>query len=80
MKILAILFPPLAVLLCGKPFQALISIPLTICLWIPGVIHAFSVVNDRNADKRTNKLIDAIKDESTKTRMATEKEKDKSED
>ena len=56
----AFVFPPLAVLLCGKPFQFLLSIPLTICLWIPGVIYALLVVSSHKADKRNDKLIRAI--------------------
>jgi len=59
MTLLAILFPPLAVLLCGKPFQALINIPLTLMFWIPGVIHAIIVVGNYNTDKRQARLITA---------------------
>jgi uncharacterized membrane protein YqaE (UPF0057 family) len=61
MSLLAIFLPPLAVLLCGKPIQAVLNLFLTICFWIPGVIHAFMVVGSRNADKRNDRLIDAIK-------------------
>ena len=39
--LLAILLPPLAVLLCGKPIQAILNALLT-CCWIPGVIHRCS--------------------------------------
>lgn len=59
MRVLAILFPPLAVLLCGKPIQALWNVLFTICFWVPGVIHAWSVVSDRNADRRMNRMIRA---------------------
>lgn len=52
--LLAILFPPAAVLIAGKPFQALINLVLTLCLWIPGMIHAFMVVHNHYADKRTS--------------------------
>ncbi len=55
--ILAIFLPPLAVLLVGKPVQALLNVVLTLLFWIPGVIHALMVVNSAQADKRTNKLI-----------------------
>lgn len=58
---LAIILPPLAVLLCGKPFQALLNIALTICFWLPGVIHALFVVNSHKADKRTERLEKAIR-------------------
>ena len=59
MRLLAIVLPPLAVLLCGKPIQALLNVGLTILLWVPGVIHAWSVVSDRNADRRTERVIRA---------------------
>jgi uncharacterized membrane protein YqaE (UPF0057 family) len=58
--ILAILLPPLAVLICGKPFQFLLNIVLCLVLWIPGVIHAILVVHDRNADKRAQRIIKAV--------------------
>ena len=61
MYLLAIFLPPVAVLLCGKPIQAVLNLFLTMCLWIPGVVHAFMVVSARNADKRTHRLIDAVK-------------------
>ena len=63
MILLAIILPPLAVLLCGKPIQAVISILLTLCLWIPGVIHAILIVNAKNADKRNDRLIEAVRRE-----------------
>jgi uncharacterized membrane protein YqaE (UPF0057 family) len=52
MYLLAILFPPLAVLLTGKPIQALLNLVLCLFFWIPGVIHAFMVVNEKKAKKR----------------------------
>ena len=61
MYLLAIFLPPVAVLFCGKPIQAVLNVFLTMALWIPGVVHAFMVVSARNADKRTNRLIDAVK-------------------
>lgn len=56
MRLLAIVFPPLAVLLCGKPIQALLNVFLTALVWLPGVIHAWGVVSDRNADRRFKEL------------------------
>lgn len=53
--LLAIILPPVAVLFAGKPFQALINLVLTLCLWIPGMIHAILVVNEKKADKRMEK-------------------------
>ena len=58
--LLAIFLPPVAVLLCGKPIQALVNLLLTILGWIPGVIHAILVVSSRNADKRTDRVIKAM--------------------
>ena len=60
--LIAILLPPLAVFLCGKPIQAIINIFLTLAFWIPGVVHALFVVNSHLADKRTEKIVDTIKD------------------
>jgi uncharacterized membrane protein YqaE (UPF0057 family) len=59
--ILAIFIPPVAVFLCGKPFQGIISIFLTLLFWIPGVIHALFVVHNHLADKRTDRIVNAIK-------------------
>jgi uncharacterized membrane protein YqaE (UPF0057 family) len=56
-----IILPPLAVLLCGKPIQFVLSILLTLCFWIPGIIHALFVVNSHLADERTDKLVNAMK-------------------
>ena len=60
--LLAIILPPIAVLICGRPIQALLNLVLTILLWIPGMIHALFVVNGYYADRRTDKVIEAIKE------------------
>ena len=44
---LAVLFPPAAVLLCGKPLQALLCAGLMLFGWVPGVLHALIVVSRR---------------------------------
>ncbi|MGJ8678620.1 MAG: YqaE/Pmp3 family membrane protein [Akkermansiaceae bacterium] len=55
-------FPPLAVLLCGgKLGSCLLNVVLTLCGWIPGVIHAFLVVNEYKADKRMEKMVRMMK-------------------
>ncbi len=61
--LIAILLPPLAVFLCAKPIQALLNIILTLMFWVPGVIHALFVVHSHLADKRTQKIVDAIEDQ-----------------
>ncbi len=60
--LLAILLPPVAVFLCGKPIQGIISIFLTLLFWIPGVVHALFVVHGHLADKRTEKIVEAIRE------------------
>lgn len=56
---LAILLPPVAVLLAGgRPMQALLNLGLTVLGWIPGVIHAFLVVGEYKADKRAERMTD----------------------
>ena len=59
--LVAILLPPLAVLLCGKPFQAVLNVILTLLLWIPGMIHAILVVNNHYADKRTSRIVKSMR-------------------
>ena len=58
--LLAVILPPVAVLVAGKPFQALINVGLCILFVIPGIIHALFVVHNHYADKRTNRIVDAM--------------------
>jgi uncharacterized membrane protein YqaE (UPF0057 family) len=64
--LVAILVPPLAVLLCGKPFQALLNILLTILVYFPGMIHAILVVNNYYADKRTQRIVKSLEQQQRK--------------
>lgn len=57
----AILLPPVAVLSCGKPFQAILNLLLTLCFWLPGVIHAVLVVNQFHEERNTQKIIAAMR-------------------
>ncbi|MEC0266710.1 YqaE/Pmp3 family membrane protein [Paenibacillus anseongense] len=59
--LLAIILPPLAVLFCGKPFQALLNLLLTLLGWIPGIIHAILVVNNHKNDQRFKSLEKTIR-------------------
>tara|TARA_B100000614_G_scaffold209715_1_gene192648 strand:+ start:133 stop:336 length:204 start_codon:yes stop_codon:yes gene_type:complete len=63
--LLAIVLPPVAVLLCGKPVQAVLNVLLTICGIIPGIVHALFVVSNSKADQRTNRMIAAIQQSKT---------------
>jgi uncharacterized membrane protein YqaE (UPF0057 family) len=64
--LLAIVLPPVAVLLCGKPIQFILNFLLTLCFWIPGVVHALFVVNSHLADKRTDRIEKAIRESSAR--------------
>ena len=59
--LLCIVLPPVAVLVAGKPGAALLNLVLTLCLWVPGIVHAILVVNSANADKRNAAVIAAVK-------------------
>jgi uncharacterized membrane protein YqaE (UPF0057 family) len=54
--LLALLLPPAALVLCGKPKKLIANVPLTMCLWVPGVIHALLVVRDTGFEERTEQL------------------------
>ena len=53
--LLAILLPPVAVLLVGRPIQALLNFLLCLFFYIPGVIHAILIVKDKKDEKRMRK-------------------------
>jgi uncharacterized membrane protein YqaE (UPF0057 family) len=59
--LIAIILPPVAVLLCGKPIQFILNLLLTLCFYFPGLIHALMVVSDSKANKRNKQLIRAIR-------------------
>lgn len=61
MYLLAIILPPIAVLLKKGPISALINFGLCFFLWIPAVIHALLVVSGSQADARSKKLEDVMK-------------------
>ena len=60
MYLLAILCPPLAVLLTGRPIQAVLNFFLCFLLYFPGLIHAMSVVSASSADGRVKRQTKAI--------------------
>jgi uncharacterized membrane protein YqaE (UPF0057 family) len=65
--IIAILFPPLAVLMSGRILGTLLNIVLTLCFYFPGLIHAWIVVTqEKNAavnaiNKASKRELDAQK-------------------
>lgn len=58
---LAILLPPVAVLLCGKPVQFVLNIILTLLGFVPGIVHALLVVNDFHEDRRAEMIVRAVR-------------------
>jgi len=58
--LLAILLPPIAVLLCGRPFQAILNLLLTLLFWFPGALHAVLVVHQHEEDTRAERIVRAI--------------------
>jgi uncharacterized membrane protein YqaE (UPF0057 family) len=60
MFILAILFPPLAVLMTGRLGSFIINLLLCCLLWLPGILHACMVVSNWKAEKRQSALLKAI--------------------
>jgi len=82
--VIAIIFPPLALLLAGKIGHAILNL-IMVCISIPlmliGVgfiihlaplIHAIVVIAGRNADKRNQKLIDAMYHTASHTAASTQ--------
>ena len=58
--IVSILLPPLAILLCGKPRQALLNMFLTLAGYIPGLIHALILTRRRYQELRISSTIDEL--------------------
>ncbi len=61
MRYLLCFLPPVAVLSTGKLFTFILNLVLTLCGYIPGVIHAFFVVQKRYTDIRHKEVVNAIK-------------------
>lgn len=55
--ILAFLLPPVAVLSCGRPLHALLNVLLTACFWVPGVVHALTIVQGTLYDRRIDRTM-----------------------
>lgn len=74
----ALILPPLALFLSGKPFQGILNLLLWLAsvifaitilgftigfvLWVVCAVHAIFVVHSAAADARTKALLDAMKD------------------
>jgi uncharacterized membrane protein YqaE (UPF0057 family) len=61
--LIAAVLPPLAMLLNGKPIEALVCLVLQITIigWIPAAIWALLVVNSAQADRRTGRIVKELR-------------------
>jgi hypothetical protein len=61
--LIALFFPWLTFFIMGKPLQGILCLLLQLTLvgWVPAIIWAFASNSSFNADRRTNKLIQAVK-------------------
>jgi uncharacterized membrane protein YqaE (UPF0057 family) len=57
LNLLAVVCPPLAVLATGTPGRAATNLALTLLLYVPGVLHARSVVEQTNLERRYNSVM-----------------------
>lgn len=61
MILLCYLFPPLAVLLMGRPFSAVLNLFLTaFFFYVPGVRHALAVYADYRSQRHVGRIVDAV--------------------
>ena len=58
---LCIILPPVGVLTTGRIGAFILNVLLTLCFWIPGVIHAILVTGNYYETKRHKQLLKAIK-------------------
>lgn len=60
LRFLAVVCPPLAVLLTGQPSQAAANVFLSLLLYVPGLYHALTVVDRHLTDRRNEALMRAV--------------------
>ena len=70
--LIAIVFPPLAVLDTGRPFSAILNLGLTLCFWIPGVIHALILQAHDTNERRHAEVLSAMTGERIEPRKSSE--------
>ncbi|MEE2745210.1 MAG: YqaE/Pmp3 family membrane protein [Bdellovibrionota bacterium] len=73
MFFLCIFLPPIAALISGGLMSFLLNFLLTCLGWIPGMIHAFMVVNNNKAEQRNQEQIAAIKEQTEALKSKDEK-------
>ncbi|KGX91241.1 YqaE/Pmp3 family membrane protein [Pontibacillus marinus] len=53
--VLAVLFPPAAIMVVGEPKKALLNLVLWLFFIIPAIIHAFFVIDDSREEEYLKK-------------------------
>ena len=68
MYLLAILLPPVAMLMVGRPMEAVICLilQLTVFGWLPAAIWACFIVNGHQTEKRLERLVKESKKTSSR--------------
>jgi uncharacterized membrane protein YqaE (UPF0057 family) len=69
LAILVIFCPPLAVLIAASPGHAAKNLGLTLLLYVPGVIHAYSVVERYRVNRRYDSLMKLLEERETRERL-----------
>lgn len=54
---LCFIFPPLAVLLCGKPIAAFLNLILFLCGFVPGIVHGLIIVSSWERVRQQNRMM-----------------------
>lgn len=54
---LAVVCPPLAVLIAGRPYQAALNLAFTLFFYLPGFVHAWAVVSRHETDRRNETVM-----------------------
>ena len=58
--LLAVLLPPAAILQSRQPRQLPVNLVLTLCLWVPGAVHALLVAHAAAERERADRLADMV--------------------
>jgi uncharacterized membrane protein YqaE (UPF0057 family) len=68
LAILVVLCPPLAVLIVASPSHAAKNFGLTLLFYVPGVLHARSVVEQYQVSRRYDSLMRVLEERETRTK------------
>jgi uncharacterized membrane protein YqaE (UPF0057 family) len=60
LNLLALVCPPLAVLLAGRSSEAIVNVGLTLLLYFPGARHALAIVDRYETEQRNATLLRLI--------------------